>query len=319
MKDTLISVIIPVYNVERYLKRCIESVLHQTYKSIEILLVDDGSKDNCPAICDEYAVKDKRIQVVHKENGGLSSARNTGIEIARGDFLMFVDSDDYIAKDTCESIIKNIADDVDIVAFRFIRVYDEEKQNGTYTETGEISKVTGKELYRRYINRTGFTHMVCDKAFRRNLFIDNRFIPERLAEDLSISYRLFGQARAVVVLDRVLYYYYVRKNGIMGTASLKLFLDVYQGEAEAYEYGCANFPELSCENASRFLNQSMKAYLKITNIHGETVSEDDVNRINKVIEEIDKTNIYRNTLLFYRVFKHSKKLAWFMFKLLKLS
>lgn len=319
MKEVLISIIIPVYNVEQYLKRCIESVLHQTYKNIEILLIDDGAKDSCPAICDEYASKDKRIQVVHKENGGLSSARNTGIEIARGDFLMFVDSDDYIAKDTCECVIKSIADNVDIVAFRFTRVYDEEKQNGAYTETDEISKVSGKELYRKYIDRTGFTHMVCDKAFRRRLFIDNRFIPGRLAEDLSIAYRLFGQARAVVVVDRVLYYYYVRKTGIMGSASLKLFLDVYQGEVEAYEYGRTNFPELSRENNSRFLNQSMKAYLKVTNIHGETVSIDDVNRINKGIEEIDKTDIYRNTLLFYRVFRHSKKLAWLIFKLLKLS
>ena len=319
MKDLLISIIVPIYNVEQYLKRCIDSVLNQTYKNIEVLLIDDGSKDNCPAICDDYALQDERIRVVHKENGGLSTARNAGIDIAKGDFLLFVDSDDYIAADTCECIAKYAADDVDIVAFRFTRVYDDEKQNPAYTETDGCKKVSGRELFRNYIDRADFTHMVCDKAFRRSLFADYRFIQRRLAEDLAICYQLVGKACAAVAVDRVLYFYYTRGNSIMGSASLKLFLDTYQGEVEAYEYGCANFPEYRRENDSRFLNQSMKAYLKITNIYGNVVNQNDVKRIEEGIEKIDKANIYSKTLLFYRVFKCSKKLAWLLFKLLKLS
>ncbi len=104
----LISIIIPVYNVEQYLHRCVDSVLNQTYKNLEIILVNDGSPDNCPFICDEYAKKDKRIIVVHKENGGLSSARNAGLEIVQGEYISFIDSDDWIHENYIEILYKNL-------------------------------------------------------------------------------------------------------------------------------------------------------------------------------------------------------------------
>ena len=105
MKD-LISVIVPIYNVEKYLRRCVDSILNQTYKNLEVVLVDDGSPDACPAICDEYAQKDKRIKVVHKQNGGVSSARNTGLDFATGDYIAFVDRDDYIEVDNEATIVE---------------------------------------------------------------------------------------------------------------------------------------------------------------------------------------------------------------------
>ena len=107
MSQALISVIIPVYKVEKYLDRCLESIVNQTYKNLEIILIDDGSPDNCPAICDEYAQKDSRIKVIHKANGGVSSARNKGIDVATGDYIGFVDSDDWIEPDMYETLIKN--------------------------------------------------------------------------------------------------------------------------------------------------------------------------------------------------------------------
>ena len=105
-QDILVSVIVPVYNVEAYLGRCVDSILAQTYRNLEVILVDDGTKDNCDRICDDYAAGDPRIRVIHKENGGLSSARNAGIDIARGDFLEFVDSDDWIEPDAVESLLQ---------------------------------------------------------------------------------------------------------------------------------------------------------------------------------------------------------------------
>ena len=99
MKNKLVSIVVPIYNVEKYLKRCVNSLLNQTYKNIEIILVDDGSTDSSGAICDQYKPKDNRIVVVHKSNGGLSDARNTGIDMARGEYIAFVDSDDYIHED----------------------------------------------------------------------------------------------------------------------------------------------------------------------------------------------------------------------------
>ena len=108
MENQLISIIVPIYNVEKYLKQCIESIISQTYRNIEIILVDDGSPDNCGKICDEYSQKDKRIIVLHKENGGLSDARNKGIDIAKGDYLTFVDSDDFVNIDYIEKLYNSI-------------------------------------------------------------------------------------------------------------------------------------------------------------------------------------------------------------------
>ena len=111
----LISIIIPVYNVEQYLHRCVDSVLNQTYKNLEIILVNDGSPDNCPFICDEYAKKDKRIIVVHKENGGLSSARNAGLEIVQGEYISFIDSDDWIHENYNEILYKNLHEKLKLI------------------------------------------------------------------------------------------------------------------------------------------------------------------------------------------------------------
>ena len=107
MYGNLVSVIVPIYNVEKYLEKCIESIVNQTYKNLEIILVDDGSPDNCPAICDEWAQKDSRIKVIHKKNGGLSSARNAGLEVSNGEYISFVDSDDWLDENTFEEVYNN--------------------------------------------------------------------------------------------------------------------------------------------------------------------------------------------------------------------
>jgi glycosyltransferase involved in cell wall biosynthesis len=126
--EPLISVIVPVYNVEKYLERCVQSVMNQTYKRLEIILVDDGANDSSPQICDQLALIDKRIQVIHKPNGGLSSARNAGVEKATGDFITFIDSDDWIALDTYEYCIKLLDEKkADVVQYNYIMI-NEPKQ-----------------------------------------------------------------------------------------------------------------------------------------------------------------------------------------------
>ena len=122
----LISVIVPIYNVEKYLDRCVDSIINQTYKNLEIILVDDGSPDNCPQMCDDYAKKDSRIKVVHKENGGLSDARNVGMEVATGEYVSFIDSDDYISLDFYETLLETIVDnDSDIVECGVVKFYED--------------------------------------------------------------------------------------------------------------------------------------------------------------------------------------------------
>ena len=115
MKREKISIIVPIYNVEKYLERCVDSLVNQTYENIEIILVDDGSPDYCPQLCDEYAKKDSRIVVIHKKNGGLSDARNYGLCKASGEYILYVDSDDYIELDSCEKLVNGMANNVDMV------------------------------------------------------------------------------------------------------------------------------------------------------------------------------------------------------------
>lgn len=132
-KETLLSVIVPVYKVEEYLTKCLDSIINQTYKNLEIILVDDGSPDACPQICDEYAKKDKRIKVIHKQNGGVSSARNMGLDVAKGEFITFVDSDDWIDDTMYEKMMKKQAEeDLDLILVRYKSL-----ENGTITNVRE--------------------------------------------------------------------------------------------------------------------------------------------------------------------------------------
>ena len=139
---SLLSVIVPIYNVEDYLNRCVDSIINQTYKNLEIILVDDGSPDNCPQMCDDYAKKDSRIRVVHKENGGLSDARNAGMKVATGEYVSFIDSDDYISLDFYETLFQTMVDnDSDIVECSVVKFYENEK----FDEYSDDLKVTNYE------------------------------------------------------------------------------------------------------------------------------------------------------------------------------
>ena len=317
--EKLISIIVPIYKVENYLIRCIESIVCQTYENIEIILVDDGSPDKCPMICDEWAKKDGRIKVIHKKNGGLSDARNAGITIAQGEFLLFVDSDDCIEKDLCESCMNVMDEDVDIVAFNYRRVYDTYSENKK--ECGVFEKFSNLEGFKRYINRTPFTHMAWDKLYRKCVFEDVRYPVDRLAEDMATTYKTFKNANKVGYLDRVLYNYFIRSDSIMGGKSLKLLLDAYQGEVEAYKYGNKYYPTLLVQNNTRFLNQSMKTYLKlIKNFSNNNEGiEDERKSVLINIQEIDKRHMPFKTMLFYCCFRFNKDFAWMVFKKFHLS
>lgn len=317
--DSLVSVIVPVYNVEKYLDRCIQSIFAQTYKNLEIILVDDESPDRCPELCDQYAEIDSRVRVIHKKNGGLSDARNYGIDQAKGEYIVFVDSDDYIESELCAECLKcfDYDDKIDIVSFGFRRVTDS-KQSGIQG-TGSIKVYENLEAFQCYINRVQFTHMVCDKMFRHSLFDGVRFIYKRLAEDMAITYWLFGKARKVCHLDFIFYDYYYRESSIMGQQSLKLVLNTYEGECEAYQYGNKHYPMLQYDNDVRFLNQSMKTYLKLLKLFPDNDTSCEKEWITKNIQEIDKNNLPFKTRFFYITFQWSKEAAWILFKIFHLS
>lgn len=312
-----VSIIVPIYKVEIYLDRCINSLLNQTYKNTEIILVDDGSPDNCPQLCEEYKLKDSRIVVIHKKNGGLSDARNAGLDIATGDFIVFVDSDDYIELDLCEKCMDLFDEEIDIVAYKYRRFYDDHIENIGESDTYKV--YSNKEICELYIERKKITHMVCDKMFRRALFKDKRFIKGRLAEDLAICYNLVGEARNVIIYNKIFYNYYTRSDSIMGVGSEKLTIDAYRGESESRDYMTKKYPNLSRKIDIRFLNQSMKAYLKLLYRHKVEQNNENAKIVMNNIHMISKKGLPCKTMFFYIFFVLNKRLSWSIFQLFRMS
>lgn len=226
MSQPLVSVVIPIYNVEKYLDRCITSVVDQTYRNLEIILVDDGSNDNSPSICDLWSERDKRIKVIHKSNAGAGMARNTGIDNACGDFVLFVDSDDYIDLSTAEKCVQTLQkDDSDLVMFGRV----EAKRNGetknkpilTDKYYFENEEVTEDILSGLFINEKGFGVGVCGKMFNLNIIKESkiRFHSERelLSEDAFFLLELFKYINAVSIIPQNFYYYYQNENSFSRT------------------------------------------------------------------------------------------------------
>ena len=233
----LISVIIPVYNVENYLRRCLDSVVNQTYKNLEIILVDDGSTDSSGAICDEYALKDDRIKVIHKENGGLSSARNTGLDLMTGEYIAFVDSDDFIhidmMKDMHYSLVINEAD-VCVCSFK---EFEQEDAPDAYAPQELKMRTIGRDEALLMYD-SGFGALMsssCNKMYKKSVFKNIRFPLNRKCEDLATIYKVLFASERIVLLDNFYYLYIIRKNSIMHSA-VRPTADVVKGFEEFIQY-----------------------------------------------------------------------------------
>ena len=206
--EPLISVIVPIFRVEAYLRRCVDSILAQSYQNLEILLVDDGSDDGCPAICDAYAEQDARVRVIHKKNGGLSDARNAGIDVATGDYFGFVDSDDYIHPDMFLRLVeKAMETGADLVRCGRAKV-DAEEQILEQTGAFPNQVLTQMEALNYMIDsHTGATVGIWLGLYRRELFDGLRFPVGRIHEDEYLTPRLLLACQTVSYIDDVLYYY----------------------------------------------------------------------------------------------------------------
>lgn len=219
----MISIIVPIYNVERFLPRCIDSLINQTYRDMEIILVDDGSTDNCPSIVDEYAKKDDRIVSIHQANGGLSAARNTGLDCAKGEFILFVDSDDFVSEYYVEKLVTaQKANDADIVICNYICVDENraEIHNDNYTYYARDDIFDGIEGLRLFENRSyrTFFDVVWNKLYRKSLFAELRF-PEGISviEDISVAPVLYHRAEKISVIKDKLYFYTFRSDSLAHT------------------------------------------------------------------------------------------------------
>lgn len=232
MPQPLVSIIVPIYKVEPYLRRCLESIVNQTYTNLEIILVDDGSPDNCPQICDEYAAKDKRIIVIHKENGGLSDARNAGLDICKGEYISFVDSDDWVDEKYIEVLLRLVTEtNADIAIGEHKKIYnnkpifiDKEKEEIQILSTQAALNILFMRSHLSFILSWG-------KLYRRPLFDDIRFPQRRYHEDEFTTYKLFFKCKSISHINSTLYYYTQRIDSIMAIRHPE---DLLQAEEEQF-------------------------------------------------------------------------------------
>lgn len=219
----LVSIVVPIYNVEEYLDECIRHIVDQTHRALEIILVDDGATDSCPAICDRWAAADSRIRVIHKQNAGLGMARNSGMDAATGEYIFFLDSDDYVDTALVEKCLRNAAEvDADVVIFGYSKVYADGRIEGRQLSTKKLT-FQGEEVQQLllpclFTYELGFGVSACAKMFRLQTLKGNglRFRSEReiISEDSFFALELFAKAKAVSVLPECLYFYRKRENSL---------------------------------------------------------------------------------------------------------
>lgn len=217
-KKVKVSIIVPVYNVEKYLEKCIDSILNQTFHEFELILVDDGSNDLSGEICEKYKKNDFRIRVIHKKNGGLSSARNSGLSIAKGEYISFIDSDDYIDKDMISILYNNIIkNEADISICDYYEVYSNEKKIERVNCDNVEVVMNNTEALNKIYEEKGWLYVVAwNKLYKKELFENIKFMEGKIHEDEIIAHELLYNAKRIVYTNKKLYYYLQRKDSIMG-------------------------------------------------------------------------------------------------------
>ncbi len=239
-----ISIIVPIYNLEPYLNGCIDSILSQSFSDFELLLINDGSTDGSGSICDEYADNDNRVKVIHKEYGGVSSARNTGINAATGEYIGFVDGDDYIeAKMYSNLYALSSKTNSDIAICKLGRVV-----NGTLINSGEeefVKELNHVESMNELFKGALYRFSLCNKLFKRSCFDKIQFPEGRIHEDLSTTYRLFANANKAVYTSYIGYMYVKRENSILTSTFSEKRLDAFLGWDEILVFMSKKYPQLS--------------------------------------------------------------------------
>ena len=220
MENPLISVIVPIYNVEAYLNRCVESLVNQTYYNLEIILVDDGSPDDCPQICDEWERKDNRIKVIHKQNGGLSDARNAGMKIATGEYISFVDSDDLVSHKFIEELVRAIRTTQSELSACVVEIFtDDTELNLSEHAEGEVVTYTPEQALSQLIKGKGFRAVVWNKLYCSSLLKGEEFEVGKFHEDEFFTYRILDKCSRLAFVNEPLYKYRQREGSIMSVKS----------------------------------------------------------------------------------------------------
>ena len=259
MQNSLISIIVPVYKVEKYLKKCLDSIINQTYKNLEIIIVDDGSPDRCPNICDEYSKKDDRIKVIHQKNMGLSMARNNGIKLATGDYIGFVDSDDFVEptmyEDLYNAIIKNNAQ-MSICNFNIITNKDKYKKND-YPENKTYNKI---EFLKEILLDNNIQSYAWNKLYKKELFDEIRYPVGKKYEDIGTTFYLAEKCDKIQLIGKAEYNYINRNDSIVFKFDEQTILDYTEIIMERYDYVYEKYPSLRKYNFIYLIKTLTTAY-----------------------------------------------------------
>lgn len=255
--EALVSIVVPIFKVEQYLCRCVDSLLRQDYQRIEIILVDDGSPDRCGDICDDYARRDSRIRVIHQVNAGLSAARNSGIEIASGDYLMFVDSDDFVESNYCSyALSESLKYNSDIVVFGYNVIYFDRIESQSVDVENE--KRFSKEEALVELNGGKILSFAWNKIYKASLFESVRYPVGRLYEDIGTTYLLFDKANSVYLASGITYNYQKRNDSILGKKmTAKDAIDWFDMVRQRHEYIACKYPKIISQIASSDVHSVM--------------------------------------------------------------
>lgn len=303
-----VSIIVPVYNVEDYIKRCIDSLIYQTYKNIEILLVDDGSTDKSGNICDEFGKVDKRIKVIHKKNGGLSDARNIGIQESKGNYLCFIDSDDFIEKDMIEKLYNSIKKhDSDIACCAKVIEFQNKK---IVKNNGKEFCINNIQALSKILSYEQIDTSACDKMFKKQLFNNIRFPKNRYYEDMGTIYKLFEISDKISHISDIGYHYYMRVDSITTERfSKKQFDSLYFAKEIKNDFGNKYYGLKEKAEAFYYL-EMLNILVKIKKSENYFEFKNEYNRIkkeyNKNIIKIIKNNsikIHKKIMAIFVYFK----------------
>jgi len=293
MEQEKISVVIPVYKVEKYLDKCMESVTGQTHKNLEIILVDDGSPDACPKMCDEWAKKDGRVKVIHKQNGGLSDARNFGIDAATGKYLTFIDSDDYLDLNFCETLLNELKNNnADMVIGGVKLVYENpanEKVKNSKTVIDD--SVFSVENVNDLIYDKKFPHLMTAwaKLYKKELFREIRFPVGRLHEDEFVYFQILFNCKKLAVNRKVNYFYLQRGTSIMSNKSEKNLRDILDAFEEKFNFIEAKFPQKHEQNLELYALELRNLYSVSTKY--KQIKKEIIDKFNNVYKGLKKKGL----------------------------
>ena len=308
MEEDLISIVIPVYKVEKYLEKCIESVLKQTYTNLQIILVDDGSPDNCGKICDEYAKRDSRIDVIHKVNGGLSEARNVGISKAKGRYIGFVDSDDYIKENMYEillNLIKEYNADASICNLYDViegKEYIRNKNNG-------IQEYSRLDILKEVLLDKNIQSYAWNKLYKKELFDEVKYPIGKKYEDIGTTFYIFEKCNKIVVTSEPEYYYLKRSDSLVNNVTESTVFDYMELILQRYLYINDNIKELKQYNDYYLVRTLLTANNDIKELKQiEEKTKQKYNELYNISKEILRTN-YSNLKKFFTE-EQNEKIIW---------